>query len=419
MLYSQQFACGIQFVTDYLQIMVKKTPFYPRLSALNETMLWEHWAGYITPVQYQFSEKFEYYGIRNSAGIFDTSPLFKYRIFGDDATRFLAGVLARDIRNCKPNQAQYTIWCDENGWLIEDGVILRVAKNEYWLTSARPNLRYFHNLIGRANVQIEDISDQYGIVALQGPRSLDILQKLSKAVAKLPYFGITQTKIAKKPVTISRTGYTGDLGYELWIEQGDALLVWDALMDAGNDYNLIPFGVKALSMTRIEAGLILIDVDFQSARHAWVDEQRSTPLEVGLGWMFRNLAKSNRPFIGRKAIEQEIAGKTSRWKFVGLEVDWQTYEQTYNQLGLVAPKDHTPIEHSISLYNAETQWMGYATSFVYSSLLKKHIGLGKLPPEITDIGSEIYLEITINKLPHYVLTKVVPLPFYNPARKTA
>ncbi len=399
--------------------MVKTTPFYPRTGPLNQTMLWEHWAGYLVAQKYHYSDTFEYYAIRNSAGIFDTSPLFKYRIEGPHATRFLSGVLARDIRTCPAGHAQYTIWCDDQGWILEDGVVLHVAEQEYLLTAAEPNLSYFTNLIGYDDVTIEDVSEDYGIIALQGPHSLNILKALSGTIANLKYFDLTHTEIAKKPVIVSRTGYTGDLGYEVWVGKDDAVAVWDAVMEAGGGYNITPFGQKVLHMARIDAGLALIDIDFHSARQAWVDEQRSSPIELGFGWMFRCLEKDRRAFIGRQAIEREMVEETSRWHMVGLEVDWQSYEETYNNLGLIAPKDHTPVEFALALYSEKMKWVGHTTSFIYSTILKKHIAMAKVEPSMSDIGTEVLLELTINDRPRLVTAQVVKMPFFNPARKSA
>ena len=399
--------------------MVKTTPFYPRTGPLNQTMLWEHWAGYLVAQKYQYSETFEYYAIRNSVGLFDTSPLFKYRIKGPDATRFLSGVLARDIRLCPPGHAQYTIWCNDKGWILEDGVVLHVADDEYWLTAAEPNLGYLSNLVGTDEVEITDISEDYGILALQGPHALNVLDQLTKDVDKLKYFNLTQTKIENKSVVVSRTGYTGDLGYEIWVGKDDAIAVWDAILSAGSGYNLTPFGQKVLHMARIDAGLALIDIEYHSARHAWTDEQRSTPIELGFGWMFRKLKKDNRAFIGRQAIEKELAQGTSRWKLVGLEVDWRSYETTYNNLGMIAPKDHDPIEEAMSVYNADKAWIGHTTSFMFSTILKNHIAMAKIEPAYASSGAKVQVELMINDRPRVVKATVVKMPFYNPDRKTA
>lgn len=405
--------------------MVKKTPFYARQVELNETMLWEHWAGYAIPTRYQYSTVFEYFATRNSAGLFDTSPLFKYRFKGPDATKFLAGVLTRDIRHCAIGQAQYTIWCDDRGFVIEDGVVLHVAEDEYWLTSAEPNLRYFSQLIGRLQVEVTDMSENYGILALQGPHSLNILQQLSDAPAKLNYFEVTETEIAEKAVVVSRTGYTGDLGYEIWVKSDDALAVWDALMEAGRGYNITPMGMTALSMARLDAGLLMIEIDFSSSRYSWVDAQRETPLELGLGWMLRGLKKDDRAFIGRRAIEQEKANNTSRWKTVGLELDPQTYENIYNNNGLIAPKADLLIQETLYLYNDDfnsnpnSQYVGYITSFMFSPILKKHIAIAKLQPNFAKRGAEVYVELEVLHRSQYFPARVVRMPFYNPTRKTA
>ena len=398
--------------------MVKTTPFYPRTGPLNQTMLWEHWAGYLVAQKYQYSDPFEYYAIRNSVGLFDTSPLFKYRVKGPDATKFLSGVLARDIRICPPGHAQYTIWCNDKGWILEDGVALHITEDEYWLTAAEPNLSYFSHLIGYDKVTITDISEEYGILSLQGPHALDVLGQLSEAVCKLKYFDLIRTKIAEKSVIVSRTGYTGDLGYEVWVGEEDAVTIWDAIMQAGDEYNITPFGQKVLHMARIDAGLALIDIEYRTARHAWTDEQRSSPIELGFGWMFRKLKKDDRAFIGRQAIEKEIAEKSSRWKLVGLEVDWQSYEKMYNDLGMIAPKDHTPIEEAMSVYNDDRVWIGHTTSFMFSTILKKHIAMAKVEPAMAALGTEVLVELIINNRPRAVRAKVVKMPFFNPARKT-
>jgi len=209
------------------------------------------------------------------------------------------------------------------------------------------------------------------------------------------------------------------LGFEIWVRAEDALTIWDAVFEAGAGYNIVPMGSMALSMVRIEAGLLLINVDFESARFAWVDTQRSTPVELGFQWMFRQLKSDDRAFIGRRAIERELSENTSRWKMMGLEIDWPSYEKTYNDAGLIAPKDHKPIEEAMSLYDDQSNWLGYATSFMYSPILQKHIGLGKVPLKLAQPGQEVYMEIMINHIPYYIKTRVATLPFFNPPRKTA
>ena len=409
--------------------MIRTTPFHERTSALNETGLWEHWSNHLVAVRYQMSEKFEYFGIRNAAGLFDTSPLYKYRFSGRDAGRFLAGVLARDPGRCAVGQAQYTLWCDDRGYVIEDGVLLHVAEDDYLLTAAEPNLAYFQGLAGRLDVDIEDVSAAWGVLSLQGPRSREILASVAPAVADLPYFRLTETTIAKVPVIVSRTGYTGDLGYEVWAPAADALRVWDAIWAAGRDRALLPFGMTALYMARIEAGLVLLDVDFHSSRYAWTDADRSTPIELGFGWMFRELAPgapsanghgpNGRAFIGREAIRRELAERTSRWVLTGLVVDWHDYDRIYAEAGLIPPKDHTPIQDEYYVYDDALNQLGYATSQMYSPMLQRHVALARVPLDRSAEGSRVKLEAGVRHRYEYFDARVTKLPLFNPQRRTA
>lgn len=375
--------------------------------------------------KYQYSISTEYYAIRNSVSLLDTSPLFKYLFSGDEAAKLLEHALARDINQCKVGQAQYTVWCDAKGFVVQDGVILRISENEYWLTSAEPSLRYFRQIARTMNlssVQIDDVSEQFGILSLQGPHAHNVISKLTDAATSLKYFRIAQTEIAGKPVTISRTGYTGDLGYELWIRSDDAIAVWDALMNAGADYNITPIGTTALKMARVEAGLLLMDVDFHSSRYAWVDAQRETPIELGFEWMFRKLGSDKRDFIGRASIEKEIAERSSRWTTVGLAIDWHDFERVHLDAGIATPKYEHYREDTMSLYrrgDKEWDYAGYASSFLFSSLLKKPIAIAKLPLDLATPGTEVDIEIPVIRKPVNVLARVTDMPFFNPDRKTA
>jgi aminomethyltransferase len=399
--------------------MIRTSPFHKRTSALNETGLWEHWSNALAATRYQMSEKFEYFAIRNAAGLFDSSPLYKYRIAGPDAERFLAGVLIRDIRQCEPGHAQYTAWCDDRGFVIEDGVVLRLESDEFLLTAAEPNLAYFEGLVGRLAVTIEDVSDAWGVLAVQGPRSRDILATLTPLVTDLPYFGVARTTIGKVPVLVSRTGFTGDLGFELWVPAANAVKVWDAVWAASRGQGVIPFGLTALYMARIEAGLVLLDVDFHSSRFAWTDADRTTPIELGLGWMVRDIKTDDREFIGRDAIRRELAGKTSRWKLSGLVVDWREYDRIYDEAGLIPPKDHTPIQDEYYIYDDSLNQLGYATSQMYSPMLQRHIALARVPLDRSAPGSRVKLEMAVNHRYEYFDAYVARTPLFNPQRRTA
>ncbi len=399
--------------------MIRETPFHPRTSQANQTGLWSHWSGYLATDRYQMSDKFEYFAIRNSAAVIDTSPLYKYRIAGKQAETFLSGMLARDIRKCRPGQAHYTVWCDDDGHVVEDGVILRHTEDEFLLTAAEPNMAYLQDLAGGMAVAIEDVSDDYGALAIQGPYAREILRQLAPEMEGIGYFHLTPAKIANTAVTISRTGYTGDLGYEIWVERGDALDVWDTLFEVAAPYGVIPAGQTALLIARIEAGLVLIDVDFHSSRYAWNEDQRTTPHELGMGWMLRDLDSDDRHFIGRRAIERELREGTSRWKTVGITVDWEDWNRVYNERSLIPPKDHAPEHGGMMIYDQKLERIGYTPSFVYSPMVQRHIGIARVRPEHAALGTEVGLEVTIDHRYDVVTANVGRLPFFNPPRKTS
>jgi aminomethyltransferase len=399
--------------------MFLTSPFHPRLAERNTTGLWGRWASYVSAPRYDSSAKHEYFAIRNSVGYFDSSPLFKYWIRGVDAEKFLAGVLARDIRACPAGKAQYTFWCDDRGFVLEDGVVFRHGENEFFLTAAEPNAGYFGDLIGALDVEIVDVTADYGVLAVQGPRSRETLVELTEDVEKLRFFEHCETKIGKAVVTLSRTGYTGDLGYEILVPAADAVDVLDAVMAVGDARGGRLFGEEALLMSRIEAGLILIDTEFHSSRYAYTDHDRSSPVELGFGWMFKNIDTADRAFIGRDAIRREIAEGTSRWKLVGLQIDWQHWDQLYREAGLIVPKDETPLDYESMLYDDEGERIGYATSLMYSPVLQRHVAIAKVRPDLAAPGTTVNLELTINHHYETVRAAVSRLPHFNPERKTA
>jgi aminomethyltransferase len=399
--------------------MIATTPFHERLDQLNETRLWGHWSGYLSATRYYSSAKHEYFAVRNSAGFFDTSPLYKYRIVGRDAERLLAGVMTRDVRQCRPGKAQYTVWCDDRGFVLEDGVLFRHSADDFLLTAAEPNLGYLTDLAGGLEVTVEDVTDAFGMLAVQGPRSREIVARVVPGIEGLGYFDHTDAKVGNAPVTVSRTGYTGDLGFEIRVPRDDALGVLDAVIDAGEGHGLRPFGEQALLMTRIEAGLALIGVEFSSSRFAWSDLERVTPKELGFGWMLRGIDDGTRPFIGRDAIRRELAERTSRWATVGLLLDWADHDRVYNEAGLVPPKDETPVEDEFMLYDDAGERIGYSTSQMYSPMLQRHIAIARVRPDLAAPGTRVGYELTIHHEYRTIAAEVTRLPFFNPARKTA
>lgn len=327
------------------------------------------------------------------------------------------------MTSCAVGQGQYTIWSNDAGFVLEDGVVLRTGENEYWLTSAEPNLRYFSSLVGDLTADVADVSEDYGLLAIQGPHARDVIAALVPEAVTLPYFAAISSDVSGRPVMVSRTGFTGDLGYELWVGSQDALAFWDDLAREGSVYNMAPMGLRALQMARLDAGLLLVDVDYSPARHAWTDAQRETPSELGLEWMVQD--DEDRQFIGQSAIMQELADKTSRWTTVGLQLDAKAYEDTYNSEGIVAPKQGVYLDRAHSVYdqdfnlNSDATYLGYLSSMVFSPVLKRHIGLAKLPMAFSQVGTGVYLELMVANRPKYVLANVAKTPFFHPKRKTA
>ena len=329
--------------------MIRTTPFHERTSALNETGLWEHWAGTLAAQKYQLSEKFEYFAVRNAAGLFDTSPLFKYRFTGPGAERFLAGILARDPRSMKPGEAQYTIWCDDRGFLVEDGVMLRHADDDFVLTAAEPNFAWFADQVGpRDDVVIEDVSDDWAVLSHPGPAREVPARRPRQGHREARLLRAPRAKIGGKQVRVSRTGYTGDLGYEVWCRPEDALAVWDAIWESTRGYGVLPFGMQALYMTRIEAGLLLLDVDFASSRFAWTDADRATPAELGLAWMLRGIEGTDRVFIGRDAIRQRARREAVALPDHRHRRGLPHWNRLHDEAGLIPPMDHTPVRRRCS-----------------------------------------------------------------------
>jgi len=395
--------------------MLRGTPFHSRTSTLCEAQNWRRWAGYLTAGSYELTHEREYWAIRNSGALFDVSPLYKYLITGPDALRLLNRIVTRDVSKCAVGQVMYTPWCDEAGKVIDDGTISRLDERTFRLTSADPNLRWLHQNAFRLNVRIEDVSDTTAALSLQGPNSRAVLKRLCDAgLDKLKYFRVTSTKIRDIPVQISRTGYTGDLGYEIWVDAKHAEALWDALMGAGHDYGITPAGILALDVARVEAGLLLIEVDYQSARHALVEAQQSSPFELGLGWAV-SFDKGN--FIGRKALLAERA-RGPAWQFVGLEVEWKGLERLYNEVGLPPQLPAITVRASLPVSSVGQQ-VGYATSSCWSPLLKKYIALAHLETAHAKPGDLVMMEVTVEHRRRYAPARVVALPFFNPERKRA
>jgi glycine cleavage system T protein (aminomethyltransferase) len=391
------------------------TAFHERTLALCESLSYREWSGYYTVSVYETHHEHEYNAIRNSAALIDISPLFKYRVTGRDATKFVNRVISRDISKVAVDQVIYCCWCDPQGKVVDDGTITRLGENDYRWTAADPSLRWFRQNALSLDVNIEDISEQTAALALQGPMSGRVLRTVADApIENLKYFRVTRGKIAGVPVDISRTGYTGDLGFEIWMPWSDALKVWDALVAKGEAFDIHPAGMIALDIARIEAGLILIEVDYISSKKALIESQKYSPFEIGLGKLV-DLKKEN--FIGREALVQEAENGAARG-LVGLEIDWNEVETLYDKLKMAPQVPSMASRVAVPVYRRRHQ-VGRATSTTWSPTLKKMIALASVSRENSAPGTTLSMELTVEAARHTVSAKVVPLPFFNPPRKTA
>jgi aminomethyltransferase len=391
------------------------TAFHERTLALCESLNYREWSGYYTVGVYEMHHEHEYNAIRNSSALIDISPLFKYRVTGRDATKFVNRVISRDINKVSVDQMIYCCWCDPDGKVIDDGTITRLGENDYRWTAADPSLRWFQQNALGLNVKIEDISEQTAALALQGPTSGRLLHVAADAnIANLKYFRVTHGKIAGVPVDISRTGYTGDLGFEIWMPWKDAVRVWDKLMSEGEVFDIHPAGMVALDIARIEAGLILIEVDYTSSKKAMIESQRYFPAEIGLGKLV-DLKKET--FVGRDALASQEKKGYSR-SLVGLEINWNEVEALYDKMGMAPQVPSMASRVAVPVYR-NGKHVGKATSTTWSPTLKKMIALATVEREHSAAGSTLNMEMTVESFRHTVSAKIVPMPFFNPPRKTA
>ena len=391
------------------------TAFHERTFALCSSLNYREWSGYYTVSVYEVHHDHEYNAIRNAAALIDISPLYKYLVTGKDATKLVNRVITRDINNVAVGQVIYCCWCDEKGKVIDDGTITRLEENKYRWTAADPSLRWFRQNGLNMDVQVEDISEKTAALALQGPTSGKLLKAAAEAdIANLKYFRVTRGKIAGVPVDISRTGYTGDLGYEIWVPWSEAVKVWDALMEKGKQFDIHAAGMLALDVARVEAGLLLIEVDYVSSKKALIPSQHYSPYELGFGKMV-HLQKDH--FVGKAALERDEKEGVAR-QFVGLEIDWTEVEQRFDKFGLTPAAPTQASRVAVPVYCGEKQ-VGKATTTTWSPVLKKMIALGSIESDHSQLGRRLQMEITIEAVRQKVTARVVKMPFFNPKRKTA
>jgi aminomethyltransferase len=391
------------------------TPFHSRTAALCVSQNWRTWSGYLVASSYDVMHDYEYHAIRNSAGLIDISPLYKYEVRGNDALRLVNRVITRDASRCAVGQALYGCLCENDGAVIQDGTVFRLAEDHFRFHLADPSFRWLKLNATGMNVSIEEVSGQIAALALQGPQSLTILERVVDVdLAQLKFFRLTSAKIDDVPVIVSRTGYTGDLGYELWFSAAHAERIWDRLIDRGKNFGIKPAGMLALDVARLEAGFILLEVDYIGAEKALISSQRYAPFEIGLGWTV-DLKKD--PFVGQESLRELDRRGPSR-QIVGLEINLSEYEGLYKQIGLAPQFPLAAWRGGIPVYKDGRQ-VGHATTGAWSPTLKKYIALATLEKAFTDIGTKLAMEVTIEHARKTAGATVVKTPFFDPPRKRA
>lgn len=382
--------------------------------ALNETWKYKDWAGIISPCRYIENHVYEYTAFRQSAGIIDVTPLYKYDVRGKDAAAFLSRVTSKDVRKMKPGRVTYLCWCDDDGKVVDDGTVSRLDETWFRMTAAEPQYRWLTFLAKGFDVKIEDISRSTAAFALQGPTSREILRACSDAkMDDIKFFGTVAAKIAGKPVRISRTGYTGDLGYEVWSSWDDGVAVWDEVLRAGKSYDIVPAGLDALDMSRIEAGFVLLGVDYWSSLHVTVPEKKYSPFEIGLDW---TVELERDPFVGQKALLEEKEHARTPRLLVGLEIDWEHLEALYVQRDMPPQLPAGASRDSYPIFSSGAQ-VGRVSSSTWSPTLKRYLALGTIQPELAREGTVVEVEHTILFERHRVKASIVKRPFFDPERK--
>jgi aminomethyltransferase len=393
------------------------TAFHSRTEPLNRKKQWREWSGFFASSAYADQHDIEYNAIREAAALIDVSPLFKYEVSGPDATRLVDRVITRDATRLNVGQVYYTPWCDEAGKVVDDGTIHRLAPQRYRWTAADPQLRWLRQNAAGLDVAIEETTDRVAALALQGPRSRDVLEAAtSEPFGDLRYFRRRPAEVGGISVDVSRTGYTGDLGYELWVDAVEAVGLWDAVMDAGRPFGMRPVGMLALDVARLEAGLILLEVDYTSARHAMNTDQAYSPAEIGLGRLV-DLGKAS--FVGKRALEAEARAGGPARRLVGLELEWAGIEALYSAQDLPPAVPAAVSRMPVPVFDVGGRQIGRATSTGWSPILKTAIALASVPPSHERAGSRLTVEWSVEGRRGRVNARVVGLPFLDLPRKRA
>jgi aminomethyltransferase len=392
------------------------TPFHPRTSALNRKLAWEDWEGYHSASVYADFHDIEYNAIREAVAAIDVSPLYKYVLWGPDAMRLIHRIIVRDATKLQVDQVYYTAWCDERGKVIDDGTITRLDDTMFRWTAAEPNLRWLEmNAVG-LDVAIEDATEALGALAIQGPRSRDLLEAATgDDWSDLRYYRRRAASIGGIEVDVTRTGYTGDLGFEVWVTADRAVDLWDVLFEAGLPYGLRAVGNRAMDVARVEAGLILIDAEYTGSRWAVSSEQEYSPFELGFEWMV-DLSKPR--FVGRRALVAERAAGGPPRRLVGLTYDLEGIERAFAAHGLPPALVPETSSERVPLYRGR-RTAGRVTSRTWSPMLKRVIALASVGKEHAEPGTRLEAEWDVEGHRHRVAATVVALPFLDLPRRRA
>lgn len=399
--------------------MPRPTPFHPRTSELCTSLAYKEWAGCYAVCRYDTYHDREYYALRHQATLMDATPLYKYEVRGPNAADLLSRVTVRDYSRHTVGRVSYVCWCDEHGKVLDDGTVAKLDDEHLRLTSADPSLAWLRRHARGLDVQVTDVSRSVAALALQGPLSREVLRPIVGAeLDALKFFRALPVRYAVEggavEGVVTRTGYTGDLGYELWMASEDALRVYDAVTESGAPLGLLPMGLDALDVSRVEAGFLLNGVDYTSARSAFIERQKSTPYELGFDWMVQ---LEREPFVGQTAL-RAAAAEGPRRRLVGLEVEWKDFEAIYEGFGLAPHLTAETCRAGAPLYE-HGQQIGYATSRTWSPTLKKYLALGTVDASLSAAGTRLEIEVTCEYERHRAGAVVRPTPFFDPERKRA
>ncbi len=389
---------------------LERSPFWPRLDALNKRSEWAPWAGYVTPLSFG-DVTAEYTAIRNASSVYDLTPMVKYAIEGRDAESYLNRLTVRDVGKLQPGSVHYTVWCDGDGKVLDDGTLFRLAPDRFRLCCQERHLPWLLDSAAGFDVKVHEVTQDIAALSLQGPTSFAVLDAIGLgSLRDLKPFRMATVKLGKAEkagkageIMVSRTGFTGDLGYELWTSPEKALALWDLLFDKGRPHGIRAIGTSALDMARIEAGFIITNLDFIAGEQALRQNRRRSPFELSLGWMI-DFAKGH--FNGRRALLAEKAAGGGRWSLVGLDVE-----------------GNIPAEHAL-IYHAKKREVGHVTAAIWSPSAKRNIALALLERPFdadrsADRWAEIYAERELAYEKMMVRVRVAPRPFFDPPRRKA